>query len=194
KVLAAAVSMALGTQAHAAFTSAADTTTGSTLFFIAWNTTSSYAEDLGIKLSDVLNLVTPGTVSSATGPNTSWITSGFSFTKAGTALFTSTFGAIPNITGWNIVAAGSGASGTNQFVTSIATEPGSTPNNTTVGTITTKTASFFNATAFNGGAPCSGAVAECAVTSTADPAYAGNLANWATNMGGSFGGNNAGTS
>src|SRR5262249_26939776 len=93
----------------------------------------------------------------------------------------------------DIGAAGSGGSGTNQFVTSIATEPGSTPNNTTVGTITTKTASFFNATAFNGGAPCSGAVAECAVTSTADPAYAGNVANWATNMGGSFGGNNAGT-
>lgn len=185
KILAAAVAMALGAQAHAAITPVSDQTTGSSLMFFAWNATTSYARDLGIKLADVLNLTTAGDINSATGPATSWQTPGALFSFAGTALFQSTFGSNLSGVSWNIGAGDSNPT-PQQYVLSVnGAMPGTSL--TSVGNVVAKMNSFFTAT----NTQCGGA-SECAMTSGAT-AYAGNGANWGNNAGGSFsGGSDAG--
>jgi hypothetical protein len=185
KLLAAAVAMALGTQAHATITPVSDQVTGSSLMFFAWNATTSYALDLGIKLADVLNLSTPGDVQTATGPATSWQTPGALFSFAGTSLFQSTFGSDLSGVSWN-VAAGEGTPFPAQYVLTVDGAMPST-SNTSVSNVIAKMASFFNATATK----C-GVATEC-VSTTADPSYAGASANWGSTVGTSFAGDDAGT-
>jgi hypothetical protein len=188
KVLAAAVAMALGTQAHAAYTGVGDQTTGSSLMFFAWNATTSYARDLGIKLSDVLDLATPGAVNTATGPATSWQTPGALFSFAGTTLFQSTFGSNLSGVSWNI-AAGDGTPLPQQFAMTI---DGAAPNLnlTSVGNVVGKMNGIFNATfAATGLCPVA---SECVAQNGTDVAYAGANANWGSTAGATVA-DNAGT-
>jgi hypothetical protein len=188
KILAAAVAMALGTQAHAAFTNVGDQTTGSSLMFFAWNSSTSYARDLGIKLSDIVNLGTPGQINTGTGPATTWETLGALFSFAGTSLFQSTFGSNLSGVSWNI-AAGDATPNPQQFS---MTFDGAAPNLnlTSVGGVVSKMNSFFNAT-FGAAGLCP-AGTECVAQNGVDVAYAGNNNNWGSTAGSTVA-DNAGT-
>src|SRR5215831_6524694 len=109
KVLAGAVALALSAgQAHAALSQ--DTaTTGGSLFLAVWNGTTSYIRDLGLHLSDTLNLTTAGNINSANGPSAAWTSNaGFSFSNAGDSLFTSTFASLAGLN-WTVFAEDSSA-------------------------------------------------------------------------------------
>jgi len=109
-VLAGAIALALSAgQAHAALSQDA-ATTGSSLFLAVWNGSTSYIRDLGLHLSDMLNLGTAGNINTANGPSTAWTSNaGFTFTNAGDSLFTSTFSGLTGLN-WTIFAEDSGAS------------------------------------------------------------------------------------
>src|SRR5215831_2345483 len=132
KVLAGAVALALSAgQAHAALSQDA-ATTGSSLFLAVWNGSTSYIRDLGIHLSDMLTLTTPGNINTATGPSATWTSNaGFTFTNAGDSLFTSTFSSLAGLN-WTVFAEDSGASpnipgNPGGFVSGFSTGPTSMP-------------------------------------------------------------------
>jgi hypothetical protein len=190
KVLAAAVAMALGTQAHAAFTNVDNQTFGSSLIFTAWTSTASYVRDLGIKLSDVLN-GTSTSVNNSTGPATSWETPGALFSFAGTSVFQSTFGSDLSQVHWNVTA-GDGNPFPQQFVTTQVGAPPVSEPNSNAGTIVGKMNSFFNANllAANQVGNCSTFnAAECVTTDTSKASYGGNGANWSSTFGGLYNNN-----
>jgi hypothetical protein len=102
---AAAVGLAFAAPSQAALVGANNNTTGSSLFLVAWSSAGTYIRDLGLKLSDVLRLGTPGNTDTALGPNSAWISeSGFTFTHAGDALFNSVFGGNITSVRWSITA------------------------------------------------------------------------------------------
>ncbi|HJY79265.1 MAG TPA: hypothetical protein VKE95_21655 [Burkholderiales bacterium] len=94
KSIALSVALAFGAagSANAALQDGTNAAQGSSLFLTAWadvgGVIKSYTRDLGIKLSNVLNPTNPADINTATNVNPAFT----SFTNAGDALFTSTFG------------------------------------------------------------------------------------------------------
>jgi hypothetical protein len=122
KVLAASVALALGASSASAAMTLPNTSTGSTLFLTAWvDNVVTYARNLGITLSTVLNNSNPDL---ASAPNAAWVSeSGALFDKnvfgsfAGDANWTASnlatlYGS--STVRWNITAAETGVGGTPQ--------------------------------------------------------------------------------
>ncbi len=128
--------------ANAALVNGTNAATGSSLLLTAYGNVggviTSYTRDLGQFLSNTLNLATPGVVNSATGTNTAWNTSGFTFSNAGDSLFTSLFGLGGSLITsgtikWAVVAADSTSSPVPaQLVYTASAISGPTANNTSV--------------------------------------------------------------
>jgi PEP-CTERM motif len=182
RLLAAAAMLALAGMANAALVGPSDPTTGSSLFLEAWTIDPatgggvSYTRDLGITLSNIVEHV--GT---ADGVNAAWTAPGFTFSKPGDALFTSTFGSGSTVF-WTIAAGRSGV----QLVDTLSSAETTNYSTFAFSQISTKFSGFMGAV--NGSlVGDSGTITAAAATGT--NGFGGNPQTWGDRLGGTLSAN-----
>jgi hypothetical protein len=182
------ISIALSASAHAALSQDVSTTGGS-LFLAVWNGTTSYIRDLGIHLSDMLTLTTPGAINTATGPSATWTSNaGFTFVNLGDSLFRSTFSSVAGVN-WTVFAEDFSSvpgspSNPGGFVSGFSAGPTAMPYSVLNNALHRGNdyMSLINNTA---NTACANGSTSC-VALLGNPAYAGNSAMWGRSIGGSL--------